>query len=179
MCSQFLIIASIIHLPLVHTRHSNFISSNFIFSNSWQSWKKSISILTASFYQWVHWCSKRLNNLSEVAQTTRGHNRIEAKPKLVSFPLARGLLRWSPSVLRKVQGAVWFCRYHLRSINDTYQMPYIYIYSVYKQKNTNTPHAWSGCWLHTHVQLWEFFKMYAHAVCNFLNVCDPSINFTS
>ena len=49
--------------------HHSFIThihqTNFIFSNSWQSWKKSISMLIALFYQWVHWCSKILSNLSE------------------------------------------------------------------------------------------------------------------
>lgn len=95
--------------------HHSFITcihqTSFIFSNSWQSWKKSISMLIALYYQWVHWCSKILSNLSEVAQTTRGHNRIQAEPKPVSLPLAHGLFRWSPSVLSKVQSTVWFCRY--------------------------------------------------------------------
>lgn len=98
--------ASIIHLSLVYTRQSN-----FIFSNSWQSWKTSSSMLIAVFYQWVHWCSKILSNLSEVAQTTRGHNRIQAEPKPVPLRLVHGLFRWSPSLLSKVQGTEWFCRY--------------------------------------------------------------------
>lgn len=38
-------------------------------------------------------------------------NRIQAEPKPVSLPLVHGLFRWSPSVLSKGQGTVWFCRY--------------------------------------------------------------------
>lgn len=32
---------------------------------------------------------------------------------------------------------------------------------------------------YTHVLLWKFFEIYAYAVCTFLSICDSSINFTS
>lgn len=53
-----------------------------------------------------------------------GGDNIQAELKLVPLPPVHGPFRRSPSVLSKVQGAVWFHGYKLCSIKDTSSATY-------------------------------------------------------
>lgn len=169
MCSQLLIMASIIH-------HSYMLDDLILFSLILSNHERKALASSQPHFTNEYLMFEEIKQFFRSCTDHKGHNWIQAGPKLVSLPLVHGLLRQSPPALSKVQGVMWFGRYSLAPSKTHIKC---YIYSIDKWKNTNTRHSWSWCWLHTHVLLWKFFEIYAYAVCTFLSICDSSINFTS